>query len=181
MNVHILKNGWSRCGGKLTPAGPPYKGNHPVLPDGDRWVSFDDKDLITHATCWRCICVHLGKPIPTPPPSPEHDKVAASNDLPQKLCEFVLEFLADKNLVLAERHRHTRGCWDEHDELACGCRDGELYTTGKNVVDLAAAFIGVDAKKYSLEKDAMLKHIRGLNALEHWAKTEGRVMLAQGR
>lgn len=169
MSVHILKYGQSRCDLR----GPPR-----AWPEEDTWISADDTKHLAEVDCWHCICIHLGKPIPTPPASPEHDKVAASNDLPQKLCEFVLEFLPEEhNIVLATRHHHGAECYDEDDALLCGCRDGELYRASQNVVDLAAAFIGVDAKAYNKEKDATLKYIRELNALSDWAKVEGRSML----
>jgi hypothetical protein len=131
--------------------------------------------------CWRCICVHLGKPIPEQPKSPEHDKVKESGDLPQRLCEFVLEFLAEKRIQLAETHEHQDDCYtgEGRDRFkVCDRHTNELLRSRRNVVDLAAEFAGIDSKAYSAEKDAALKYVRDLYALEHWATTEGRAMLS---
>lgn len=170
MSTHILKEGQALCGIK----GPPA-----AWPKDDTWVSFDDPRHLDEVDCWRCVCLHVGKPIPDEPKSPEHDKVKASNDLPQTLCEFVKEFLAEKDLILAKYHRHSQMCRDDASggDLVCDTDEDDLLPAHQDIVALAAEFIGVDKKAYDAEKDAALKFIRELHALQEWAKTEGHGML----
>lgn len=166
--IHILKEGLTLCG--FNPLQTAFLG---------KLVPFYDKE-IAKATCWRCICIAVGREGPKEPATPEHDKLHASNGLPQKLCEFVLEFLPQAGIQTATMHHHTdAACRDEDAELTCGAREGELFPTVGNsrIVALAAEFIGVDQKAFDKEKDDLLKYVREMNALEEWAKTEGRKML----
>lgn len=179
MSVHITKEERTLCG-LQTPSGV----NWP-------YIRFNDLMNLDTVDCWRCICIHLGKPIPTEPPMPEHDKVTASHDLPQKLCEFIKEFLYEKGISLAQIHHHSDACRPNQTVpglsrrqqlpragLSCGWQDGEMYPHRGNLVALAAEFIGVDKKKYDAEKDAALKCLQTMNDLQDWAKTEGHMMLA---
>lgn len=143
--------------------------------------SVDQTKRLKDVDCPSCILHFLGKKVPPYPPTPEHDKVTASNDLPQKLCEFVKEFLPEHGITLGEHHHHNEFCEDEEGDRVCGLREGALLLSNKDVVSLAAEFIGVDRKAYDKEKDAALAYAREMNALHEWARTEGRRLIDRGR
>lgn len=172
--VHVLKEGLTLCG-----LDPQFK-----WPDDHRWVAFDDRYLYD-ADCWICVCRRLGKEIPVEPPCPEHEKVDKSGNLPQKLCEFVHEFLAHRGYSLAVTHQHDdEQCYvfdgTRYRTPQCGMREGSLWHAGlgeAGLAKLAAAFIDVDADAYHREKDALLAYVRACNDLRDWVKEFGKANL----
>jgi hypothetical protein len=112
-------------------------------------------------TCWRCAHLVLGRPLPTEPPCPEHDRLKVAKtevrDATQLVGEF-LEWLTDSDeagYVIADR----RG-----DELVpCGVRNTELI----------ANFFGINENALESEKMALLEYQRALNAATEWAEKEG--------
>lgn len=177
MTIHLLKEGRAVCG-----AGAPTQ-----WPQDDHWVSFNDPRHFNEVDCWRCICTQVGRAIPTEPKSPMHDLVKASNDLPQQLCEFVLEFLQERGIHLSTMHKHDPvECFEYDGETyktpQCSMQEGSLWPANlgdSGVAALAAEFIGVDKKAYDAEKDALLAYIREMHTLEQWAQTEGRMLLSE--
>lgn len=177
MTIHILKEGWSLC--RRCP--DIRESNSRSWVGDDRWVFANDEKNLNKVDCPSCILTFLDRKVPDAPKTPEHDKVTASNDLPQKLCEFVKEFLPEHGITLGERHHHNEFCEDEEGDQVCGLREGALLPCNKDIVSFAAEFIGVDRKKYDKEKDAALAHIREIHALHDWSLTEGRRLIAHGR
>lgn len=150
-----------------------------LTPEDDYRFSFAADEV----NCWRCICVYTGKEMTfSMPDSPQHDLVRESHDLPQKLCEFVEEFLRPKGIFLAEEHQHSKFCHDDDDPKAirlCQMRQRELIPAQVSVVKLAAEFIGLDVPAYDREKDEALTYQRKLNELVDWAATEGKALMLE--
>lgn len=126
--------------------------------EGEDWrYSFAADEV----NCWRCICVYTGKEMTfSVPDAPQHALVRASHNLPQKLCEFVLEFCPAQGVKLVD------------------CSDGGILTENE-VTTLAAQFVDIDILAYDAEKEAALAFQRKLNELQDWAKTEGKALMLE--
>ena len=126
--------------------------------EGEDWrYSFAADEV----TCWRCICVYTGKEMTfSVPDAPQHALVRASHNLPQKLCEFVLEFCSERGVKLVDDRN-----------------GGRLTDTAVTI--LAAEFVGVNVSAYDREEVAALAFQRKLNELQDWAKTEGKALMLE--
>lgn len=116
-------------------------------------------------TCWRCACLVLGRPVPTEPPVPEHDRLKAvkheGRDQTQLIGEF-LDWLGSEeagNIVLAV---------EVMDGLAPRCGRKE---------ELIANFFGINENALEAEKRALLDYQRALNKATEWFEKEGRLFL----
>ncbi len=113
-------------------------------------------------TCWKCVHLLLGRPLPAEPACNEHDKLKAAksqgSDATQLLGEF-LDWLEDEEggaCVLAERGE-----------------DGDLYRFRGNKVGLIADFFGINQAALDAEKEALLEYQRALNKAHEWVEKEG--------
>jgi hypothetical protein len=120
-------------------------------------------------TCWKCIHLLMGRPIPPEPKLPEHDKLKAAKsegrDATQLIGEF-LEWLGDREggaLILAERSEH----------------DDELYPFRGRRDSLIADFFGINENALAAEKEALIEYQRAFNKAVEWAEKEGRPYLAR--
>lgn len=111
-------------------------------------------------SCWRCITLLLGRPLPAEPALAEHDRLKAvkseGQDPTQLVGEFLNEFLPGENIHL--------------------CRissDGEFYNVFESR-ELIAKFFGINENALEAEKMALLEYQRKLNAAQEWAQKEGR-------
>lgn len=115
-------------------------------------------------TCWKCVHLLMGRPIPPEPKLPEHDKLKAAKnegrDATQLIGEFLNEFLPGERIHL--------------------CRiseDGEFYNVHENR-ELLAKFFGVSQSALDAEKEALIDYQRAFNKAVEWAEKEGRPYLA---
>lgn len=129
------------------------QGKHDAEPT---WTTSHKPDV----TCWRCIMLVLGRPLPTEPDTPEHRKLEAEKhsgrDATQMLGEFLSEFLREEGVRLAR--------YDDNDELY------EINETRQ----LMAKFFGINENALEAEKQALLDYQRKLNAAIEWATKDGR-------
>jgi hypothetical protein len=116
-------------------------------------------------TCWKCVHLLLGRPIPPEPKCTEHDKLKAAKAQGQDATQLIGEFLDwledDQNIVLAT---------DETDGM---------YRYSGARVSLIAKFFGINEAALDAEKDALLEYQRAFNKAHDWAEKEGRPFLAQ--
>lgn len=116
------------------------------------------------ATCWKCILLHLGRPVPQEPALPEHDRLKAAkktDDATQLVGEFIDWLDAEKHLVLAERG------------------SSQLYPVYVSTQALLAEFFGISQSVLETEKRALLDHLHATNKARQWAMTEGRKILQE--
>lgn len=114
------------------------------------------------ATCWKCILLHLGKPVPAEPPVPEHERLRAAkrtDDATQLVGRFIDWLDAEKHLVLAERG------------------NVELCPATVSTQALLAEFFGISPGALEAEKRALLEHLHATNEARQWAMTEGKKAL----
>ncbi len=115
------------------------------------------------ATCWKCILLQCGRPIPIEPALPEHErleKVKKTDDATQLIGEFLDWLSAEKEIVL--------GRWDYRDSLV---------PVREPVQRLLAEYFGVNENALEGEKQALLAHLRETNKAREWALTEGKKAL----
>lgn len=130
-----------------------------VTPSGGNRVSGPP----SMGTCWRCILLACGRPIPSEPELPEHGRLMAAkrtDDATQLVGEFVDWLAEEKKLVL--------GRWND---------DAELVPARENTQRLLAEYFGVNQNALESEKQALLDHQRATNAAREWAMTEGKKAL----
>lgn len=131
-----------------------------VLTNGETVT--DGKYMVT---CWRCIHLMLGRPIPTEPALPEHKRLKAAKtadrDETQLVGEF-LEWLGSEGIRLCRYYK----------------RDNELQEIGDKR-KLLAKFFGINEDALEAEKMALLDHQRSINAAVEWAKRDGRAALKE--
>ncbi len=120
-------------------------------------------------TCWKCVHLLLGRPIPAEPECHEHDKLKAAKsegrDATQLIGEF-LDWLVDREggrLVLAK--------YDDESH--------ELYHAHTPVRDLIADFFGINQAALDAEKEALIEYQRAYNKAIEWVEKEGRPHLAR--
>lgn len=115
-------------------------------------------------TCWKCVHLLMGRPIPPEPALPEHDKLKAAKhegrDATQLIGEFLHEFLPGEGVRLCRR--------DDN---------GELYEVN-NKRELLSQFFGINESALSAEKEALIDYQRAFNKAVEWAEKEGRPYLA---
>lgn len=117
-------------------------------------------------TCWKCVHLLMGRPIPPEPKCPEHDKLKAAKDegrdATQLIGEFLHEFLPGEGIRLAKYSD----------------RDDELYEVN-NKRELIAKFFGINESALEAEKEALIEYQRAFNKAVEWAEKEGRPYLAR--
>lgn len=119
------------------------------------------------ATCWVCISLACGRPIPSMPETPEHERLKQAkktDDATQLIGEFLDWLKSEKGYLLCRYPQR------DHD-------DDCLVPVREPVTRLLAEFFGVDENALESEKQALLKHMREVNAAVSWAKGEGRQLL----
>ena len=115
------------------------------------------------ATCWRCILLQCGRPIPAEPALPEHrrlEEAKKTNDATQLIGAF-LEWLGEEKRIV----------------LAAWGNDSELYPAREPVQGLLAEYFGINQNALEAEKMALLEHLRATNKAREWAETEGKKTL----
>lgn len=117
------------------------------------------RDLIT---CWKCVHLVLGRPLPPEPETPEHDRLKEakhkSGDATQLLGDFVTWMREEKRYRLCT---YNQG-------------DGEFYEINASTQTLIAAFFGINEAALSAEKDALLEYQRAFNKAIDWTNNEGK-------
>lgn len=154
-DIHIV-----RVDGQRDRRAPPEVLCGYVTPRGGNRVS-GPPDM---ATCWKCILLQCGRPVPVDPPVPEHERLHAAkktDDATQLVGRFIDWLSDEKSLVLAERSG-----------------DGELHNAIVITNNLLAEFFGVNRGALEAEKQALLDHLRATNEARQWAMTEGKKALA---
>lgn len=117
-------------------------------------------------TCWRCILLACGRPVPPEPSVPEHDrlgKAKKTDDATQLVGEFFDWLKEEKNYVFAKYADDT----------------DELVPVHEPVQRLLAAFFGVNENALESEKRALLEHLRATHKAREWALQEGKAALAK--
>lgn len=141
---------------------------HPVDDEALCGAKVNDNLVYAKAdvTCWRCVHLLMGRPLPAEPKTPEHEKLKAAKfegrDATQLIGEFLNEFLPGEGVRLAKYND----------------REGELYEVG-NKRELIAKFFGINENALESEKMALLEYQRAMNKAVDWAEKEGRPFLAQ--
>lgn len=111
------------------------------------------------AGCWKCVMLHVGRPLPAEPKTPEHERLEQAkktDDATQLVGEF-MDWLADaKKLVL--------GRWND---------DDELIPARENIQRLLAEYFGISQAALESEKQALLEYMRAVNKAREWVKEEG--------
>jgi len=120
-------------------------------------------------TCWKCVHLLLGRPIPAEPECHEHDKLKAAKsegrDATQLIGEF-LDWLVDREgggLVLAK-----------HDD-----ESHKLYRDHTPERELIADFFGINEAALDAEKEALIEYQRAYNKAIEWVEKEGLPHLAR--
>ncbi len=116
------------------------------------------------ATCWRCILLACGRPIPPEPAVTEHERLEATkktDDATQLVGEFIDWLSEEKQLVL--------GRWND---------DDELIPARENIQRLLAEYFGIDQNALEAEKTALLGYLRETHQAREWAMTEGKKTLS---
>lgn len=152
-DIHIV-----RIDGQRDRRAPPEVLCGYVTPRGGNRVS-GPPDM---ATCWKCILLQCGRPVPPEPTLPEHARLEAAkktDDATQLVGEFIDWLDDEKHLVLAERG------------------SVELYRATVSTRDLLAEFFGVNRGALEAEKQALLDHLRATSEARQWAMTEGKKAL----
>lgn len=112
-------------------------------------------------TCWRCVMLLLGRPIPAEPETPEHERLEAAKHEGRDATQLVGEFLSwldEEGIRLARYHEG----------------EGELLEIHERKQALLAKFFGINENALESEKQALLDYQRKLNAAIEWAKSDGR-------
>ncbi len=127
-----------------------------------------DENLVWHkaeVTCWKCVHLLMGRPIPAEPTLNEHNKLKAAKsegrDATQLIGEFIGWLSEEKGLSIAESDKH-----------------GELYHWRGRRETLIAEFFGINQNALEAEKEALIEYQRALNRAVDWAEKEGRPYLA---
>ena len=118
------------------------------------------------ATCWRCISLACGRPIPPEPPVPEHErleKAKKTDDATTLVGEFFDWLQGEKGFTLGKFA-------DDSDEL---------YPVREPVNRLLAEFFGINENALESEKQALLEHVRAVNKAREWAETDGKRVLRE--
>jgi hypothetical protein len=96
---------------------------------------------------------------------PEHEKLREKiqrSEASQKIGEF----FNNSEYVLARRHEHTDGCFNEHggfESKICGFEEGDLQPVHKRPAQIAGMILNIDEQELEQEKREMLETIREQN------------------
>jgi hypothetical protein len=133
--------------------------------------SLPDKPLVcgppSMATCWQCILLQCGRPIPPEPPVPEHERLTEAkktDDATTLVGQFFDWLKEEKHYVFAKYADDT----------------DELMPIREPVGRLLGEFFGINENALESEKRAMLDHLRAVHKAREWAETKGRKTLAGG-
>jgi hypothetical protein len=117
------------------------------------------------ATCWQCILLACGRPIPPEPLVPEHERLAEAkktDDATTLVGQFFDWLKEEKHYVIAKYA-------DDADEL---------MPIFEPVNRLLAEFFGINENALESEKRALLDHMRAVTGARAWALKEGKAALA---
>lgn len=117
------------------------------------------------ASCWQCILLQCGRPIPPEPPVPEHErleKAKKTDDATTLVGEFFDWLVGEKGYSLGKYLR------EDHEFLT---------PIHESVHKLLAEFFGINQNALESEKRALLDHIRAVSKAREWAMNEGRQAL----
>lgn len=110
---------------------------------------------VKHGRC--SFCGHHGDDC-TGSEYPEHDRLHSIKEYSEQIGAF-LEWLSDDGVVLARKHKHTDGCYEDG-ERVCGESSGELAYNYQRIEERLARYFEIDLNKIEKEKREMLAAIR---------------------